>query len=157
MPDIKNMLDAARYKEEITNFGKEFARKHMPNYDSEWLIIAVNPRRQEDREDKVTQLSLNEGIFTKLSPRSLIRQYVFENGEYRERTVAEIEAGEPKTEAKKVISVNCLNHIDYFRMDYDGKEHADGHAVGQGRQIDMLWDGAKFEPIAKSDHLVTIT
>ena len=51
---------------------------------------------------------------------------------------------------------------DYFRISYDGAAYGEREGgrkelVGQGWEVDVEWDGAKFNPLAKTDHRTVIT
>jgi hypothetical protein len=156
----QNKLTKEQYNEEVVKFAKEFARIKMPKYESEWLIVAYRPT--PDFNDEISQLSWEQKLFRDIPHNSFCRQFIFSNNEYKERTLEEIKAGKPEVKAKKVIYVDSLDGPDYFRMDYEGAEFADEggekkHVVGQGWQIDMEWDGAKFNLIEKSNHRTLIT
>ena len=147
-----------KYNDDIIKFAKEFSRTHMPKYDSEWLIISYRPT--PNFNDEISQLSWEHKLFKDIPHNSFCRQFVFSTGEYKERTLEEIKSGDPETRARKVIFVNPINN-NYFRMDYDGAELSDEggkkHIVGQGRQIDIEWDGTKFNLVEKTNHMTLIT
>ena len=157
---MENQLIGEQFVMEAIKFAKEVARSHMPKYETEWLIVSVRPT--PDVHDQISELSWDKGLFKALPHNSFCRQFVFANGDYQERTLDEIKAGDPEgAKAKKVIYITELNP-NYFRMDYDGAEFAEKEGgkkqlVGQGREVDIEWDGSKFNVIEKSHHMTAIT
>lgn len=144
----------------IVKFAKDFARSRMPQYDTEWLLVAVYPV-SKTLIDKVSELSWGRHASKDIPKNSFCRQYLLSNGEYKKMTVKDIGAGFPDVEVTKVIYLHELNN-NYFRMDYNGIQGVDdGYgrkiAVGQGWQIDIEWDGTKFNPNPKSNHKTFIT
>jgi len=153
-------LSKEQWAAELIKFAKDFARTKMPKYESEWFIVALRPT--SEIHDEISELSWDKSLFKKIPHNSFCRQFIFSGNDYKERTLDEIKAGDPEgMRARKVIYINELNP-NYFRMDFDGAELADKEGdkkqlVGQGREVDMEWDGTKFNILEKTHHMVAIT
>lgn len=155
MPDITT--------QDIIRFGQQFAREHMPKYETELLTVACKP--SPNPEDEISKHLWGRLLFTTVSKDSYCRQFIFENNSYRERTLEEITTNpEPKVTAKKVIAINKVGP-NLFRIHNDGAELAKktlssgqviDHLVGQGRYADAEWNGSDFT-LLTSNKLNTIT
>ena len=91
------------------------------------------------------------------------RQFIFSGTEYKERNLEDMTSGEhADIKAKKLILISPISK-NYFRVKYDsvqyGPNEVAGKAeiIGQGWEVDVAWDGAKFIVNEKSNRRINTT